>query len=471
MPLPVEGEATAPDERSVDASSSSEKVKIWGARALKVWTLIGAAFLVYAFGLLLKVMELPVGIAIWTGIIFFCLRGFVNGLSNRGMSRFWAVVCGYALFAVVIAAVVVLMSSPFFGIGDQFVSLVQDIPAYANDLGAAYQSFMAEHQDLLANPTVSDIINDATNAAADWANGLVSSSVTAMASIGSAVSGTLFCLGFALVVAFWLLLISPDMVREMHRLVGNKHREGLSFLHFTFTRVVGGYIKGTALQCGIIALGCAIAFAILGIPNAIAFAIITGLLNIIPVIGPWLGGIAAAGAALPYSLPVAAIALVVTITIQQVVYTFISPKIMSESVDVHPMLVIFAMTIGLAAGTQMNGMVGGLTGMLLGIPVAAMSKSMFVYFFEKRTGRSIVSEDGVFFKGTPAGEGSVDPRRDAVSPVRLSTRLKSGMKRAAHKAGESAHHAIEAADEAAHHAVDSVEESVDRLSGRDDSKR
>lgn len=463
MPSVAEEGQTAPSPVAADSSEAitpREKVSIWGTRALIVWTLIGAALLVYAFGVLLKVMELPVGIAIWTGIIFFCLRGFVNGLSRRGMNRFGAVVCGYALLAVVIVGVVLLMSSPFFGIGDQFVNLVQNIPSYANDIGAAYQAFVGAHQDLLTNPTVNEFVGNATDAAAEWANGFVSSSVAAMASIGTVVSGTVFCLGFALVVAFWLLLISPDVGREVHRLVGDKHHEGLSFLHLTFTRVVGGYIKGTALQCGIIAAGCALAFTILGIPNAIAFGIITGLLNIIPVIGPWLGGIAAAGSALPYSLPIAAVALVITIAWQQIVYTFISPKIMSESVDVHPMLVIFAMTIGLAAGTQMNGMVGGLTGMLLGIPVAAMSKSMFVYFFEKRTGRSIVAEDGVFFKGVPSEEGSVDPRRDAVSPVKLSTRLKTGVKRAAHKAGESAHHV-----------VDSVEESVERLSDHNDSEK
>ena len=53
--------------------------------------------------------------------------------------------------------------------------------------------------------------------------------------------------------------------------------------------------------------------------------------------------------------------------------------------------------------------------MLASIPLVAVFKSIFVYYFEKRTGRQLVAVDGVFFKGTPAREGTVDPMGDAVS--------------------------------------------------------
>ena len=54
----------------------------------------------------------------------------------------------------------------------------------------------------------------------------------------------------------------------------------------------------------------------------------------------------------------------------------------------------------------MSGFTGSLVGMLASIPAVAVAKSVFVYYFEKRTGRQLVSADGVFFQGTTASDGT-----------------------------------------------------------------
>ncbi len=141
-----------------------------------------------------------------------------------------------------------------------------------------------------------------------------------------------------------------------------------------------------------------------------------------------MGGAAAAITAVFVSPLTAIIALIGTIVIQQFVYTFISPKIMSNSVDVHPALTLIAMMFGTAIGGAMSGILGSLVGMLLAIPAVAVMKSCFVYYFEKRTGRQVVSEDGVFFKGTPQEhqDGSAHPLMDATSsfePVKSESGL------------------------------------------------
>ena len=220
-------------------------------------------------------------------------------------------------------------------------------------------------------------------------------------------------------VAFWILMQLPQLGRECKRLVGDAHAEDLEMLHITFTRVMGGYIKGTLLQCAIIGVACGILFAVLGIPNSMALGGITGILNIIPIIGPWLGGGLAAIVGIFVSPLVAVIAILGTIVIQQFVYTFISPKIMSDSVDIHPALTLIALMAGSALGGAMGGLPGSLVGMLASIPAVAVAKSVFVYYFEKRTGRRLVSKDGVFFLGTPSSSEDGDapnPIADATSP-------------------------------------------------------
>ena len=68
---------------------------------------------------------------------------------------------------------------------------------------------------------------------------------------------------------------------------------------------------------------------------------------------------------------------------------------------------------GSGIGAAMSGLSGSLVGALLSIPAVAVMKSVFVYYFEKRTGRRIVSPDGVFFCGKDIGDGQIDPMVDA----------------------------------------------------------
>ena len=179
------------------------------------------------------------------------------------------------------------------------------------------------------------------------------------------------------------------------------------------------------LQCFIIGMACGIGFAVLGVPNAAALGLITGVLNLIPVVGPWIGGAVAAVVGLFVSPITAVLALALTVCVQQFVYTFIGPKLMQNSVDVHPAIVIVALLVGGAIGQSMAPYGQYRWHALVYPAFAAIAKTVFVYYFEKNTGRQIVAEDGVFFRGNPSvldGEnGEPDAMADAISPTPSKT--------------------------------------------------
>ena len=385
-------------------------------RFLTVWTIVGAILLTGVLVYLFNLLSVPVGIVIWTVVIVFCLRGPVNKLEKLGVPRLAGTAIAYVLMFVVLALVGLLMFSPAFGVGDQFTNLIQSVPGYIQTIANWGNDLYARYADVLQNDTVQGWITDAFNALVAWASTFARDSASGVVAIGTGVVNTFVALGFALVVAFWMLMELPDLGRESERLVGPKHREDLEMLHVTFTRVMGGYIKGTLLQCAIIGVGCVVLFGVIGIPNYAALGGIAGLLNIIPIVGPWLGGALAAVVGVFVSPWIALVALLGTIAIQQIVYTFVSPKIMANSVDVHPALTLIALMAGSAIGGAMSGFTGSLVGMLASIPAVAVAKSVFVYYFEKRTGRQLVAKDGVFFQGTPADGDAVDPIADAIAP-------------------------------------------------------
>ena len=403
----------------VAQNKQSDKTDKARRRFLNVWTIVGAIALTWVVVQLLNILSVPVAIVIWTTIIVFVLRGTVNKLEEIGINRTVGTAIGYVIMFAVLALVAFLLFSPGVGMNTQFANLIENVPVYVQGISDWANDMYARYAYMLEDESVRAFVSDVQASAMEWAGDFAKNSASGAIAFGTGLANAFMAIGFALVVAFWILMQLPQLGRECKRLVGDAHAEDLEMLHITFTRVMGGYIKGTLLQCAIIGVACGILFAVLSIPNSMALGGITGILNIIPIIGPWLGGGLAAIVGIFVSPFVAAIAILGTIVIQQFVYTFISPKIMSDSVDIHPALTLIALMAGSALGGAMGGLPGSLVGMLASIPAVAVAKSVFVYYFEKRTGRRLVSKDGVFFLGTPSSSEDGDapnPIADATSP-------------------------------------------------------
>ena len=400
----------------VAQNKQSDKTDKARRRFLNVWTIVGAIALTWVVVQLLNILSVPVAIVIWTTIIVFVLRGTVNKLEEIGINRTVGTAIGYVIMFAVLALVAFLLFSPGVGMNTQFANLIENVPVYVQGISDWANDMYARYAYMLEDESVRAFVTDVQASAMDWAGDFAKNSASGAIAFGTGLANAFMAIGFALVVAFWILMQLPQLGRECKRLVGDAHAEDLEMLHITFTRVMGGYIKGTLLQCAVIGVGCGILFQIVGVPNAAVLGLITGVMNIIPIIGPWLGGALAAIAAVFVSPLVALIALAGTVVIQQLVYTFVSPKIMANSVDIHPALTLIALMVGSALGGAMSGLMGSLVGMLASIPLVAVAKSVFVYYFEKKTGRHLVAEDGVFFKGVPSDNEEVNPLSDATSP-------------------------------------------------------
>lgn len=134
--------------------------------------------------------------------------------------------------------------------------------------------------------------------------------------------------------------------------------------------VFSGYIRGQMIDAVIMFVMVSAALSLLGVKFAVIIGIMTGFGNLIPYVGPFIAyGSTVAVCILNGDLKKLVISIIVLFIIQTVDGNVINPKLLSTSIDVHPMLVIIALIIG--------GSRGGILGMLVAVPVAALLKIWF----------------------------------------------------------------------------------------------
>lgn len=159
---------------------------------------------------------------------------------------------------------------------------------------------------------------------------------------------------------------------------GSKINEILWIIDDTFKK----YIKGQLLEAAIVGVLSAAVLYIVGIDYALMIGIIAGICNMIPYIGPLAGTVLAVIMALLSGEPILALwAIVGMLGVQQVDNNLLAPKIIGDSVGLHPVFIMLAILIG--------GSLGGLVGMLTAVPVAASAKILLSKWYYYHINKSV----------------------------------------------------------------------------------
>lgn len=203
----------------------------------------------------------------------------------------------------------------------------------------------------------------------------------------SALESVIYLLVY-LIVTFYLLLQGSDLKRWTVSLIPAPYREEICGLGRQIDRALGAFIRGQLLLIVIMSVLLYIPLAILRVPYALVIAIASGVLEIIPILGPWsAAGIAMTVALFQTNVPfgmssgaLAALVGVIYFTLRQIEDNFIIPNVMGPLVHLHPALVIFAILAG--------GALGGAFGLFIAIPVAATVRILLSYIYRKLTDQS-----------------------------------------------------------------------------------
>lgn len=199
-------------------------------------------------------------------------------------------------------------------------------------------------------------------------------------SLGS-LAGALSTMVFGIIFSLYFLADGQKILSYWSRifrlLFGERRLEKLRRFFVDADRVFAGYLRGQIIDGTIMAVLVSVSLSVLQVRYAVVIGVLTGFGNLIPYVGPFIAYGLTTLVCLVYGdftklLP----ALIALFVIQTVDGNVINPRLLSQNIDVHPLVVIIALIIG--------GSLGGFLGIFLAAPVASLIKLELDKFMEHK---------------------------------------------------------------------------------------
>lgn len=340
--------------------------------------IVAVALFLYLFSGVL--MPFAAGIALG-----YLLDPVAEKLERLGLNRL-----GAALFILAVSIVVVVLALVFLGpvLGHQLSAFVENLPRIVLRLQALVSEWSSRiletswGGDIAArlglgsgNPgDVQKALGDFAGDAAKWLGAFAKSLISG----GAALVGLLSLVVVTPVVAFYILVDWSHMIDSVKSLVPPRFLPEVSKLARDVDAALAGFLRGQSLVCLFLGLWYGLGLTLVGLNYGFLIGISAGFLSFIPYVGSLSALVVSAIVALVQGWPdwtMLAMALGVVASGQFLEGNVLSPKLVGESVGLHPVWLMFAL---LASGSLF-----GFTGLIVAVPVAAALGVLLRFFFAR----------------------------------------------------------------------------------------
>ena len=288
--------------------------------------------------------------------------------SRPGLSRGLAIGVVYLVVLGIVAGGLALMVPPTIEQGREFA---EEFPDFFNSARGTLEEWTARYSDQIPVE-----VRDRIEETVSQAGGFVGDAAAGVASRTWGVISGSFSLALGLatapVLVFYLLKDSGRIRESLNAPFPLALRPFLEDILDMGERILGGYIRGQIILGLVVGAVITGGLLLMGVPFALILGIIAGITELVPVVGPWIGAIAGVLVTLatePHLLPWV---ILLYLAVQLLENTLLVPRIQGDSLNLHPAAIII--TIVIASNFF------GLWGVILGPPLVAMFKELFVWF-------------------------------------------------------------------------------------------
>jgi len=350
-----------------DFGTIVRRVGIFSWSMVCVMLLIVASFYVLVEG---RVIFAPLLLAV---VIVFMLNPLVNWLADRGVPRVFGAIFGFLVFFSAIAIIAVLI---FPDIRAQAQSFIDTFPALYDDTTADAEQLLAsagfESVAIIDYNELLDYVNDPENR-----NTLMSILFDRLGSVTSGLFEFILIFLVGPAVAFYFLIDLPSVQGRLVGVFPERNRTEASYVGRQLNTVLGGFLRGQLVVAVIVGVMLSFGYRVIGLEFWLLIGLVGGLLNIVPFLGPWVGGFLGVLVALTTAdMPTAIWAVVVAVIVQQIDNNFVSPSVLKATVRLHPAVTLLALVLG--------GALAGVWGVIIAVPLVASIKILLGHWWRTR---------------------------------------------------------------------------------------
>jgi predicted PurR-regulated permease PerM len=316
-------------------------------------------------------------------LLAYLLNPVVDRLSSLRLSRNAATLVAYVLLLLALILAVYML----------LPMVVQQISSINVDLQQIYESvlrIMSRYESITIldySIELSDVYDKLQDSLIQLITGFASRSAEDMLvlalGIASGFASTFVWLIFILVVSFWLVKDSDEIKASVGRLVPEGYGREADELWSEVSIVWDSFFRGLLLLSLTVGVVTGISIWVVGVKNALLLGMLAAVLEVVPTFGPIIACVPAVAVAYfqgSTHLPIAngwfaVLVLAVYVVIQQVENNVLAPRIIGDSVKLHPLVVLLGAIGGYA--------VGGIVGAFLAAPVIGTFKILGGFLFRK----------------------------------------------------------------------------------------
>ena len=351
----------------------------WSFRRV-VWATLVLVSVMFFFWLFYRFYQVVflLFIAVVVGTV---IRPLVNWLNQRGIPRIAGVILVYLLLLLLLAGFLWLLFPLIF---EQGSTLAREVPGYYQSLRA---EMLKDSNQLLVRlgqliPATLPGLN--TGIAPQTGEEVVASAEQVLGYV-LLTAQVIFTAIVILVLTLYWAIDGPRLIKSCLLLVPQDQRDSIGELVSAMEGRIGFFIAGQGILCLVIGIMALISYTLIGLPNALVLALVAGVMEAVPLIGPLLGAVPAGLVALSIGPDRLIWVIIATVVIQQLENSLLVPRIMKKAVGVNPFVTLLAL---FAFSTLF-----GLAGALMAIPIAAMIQLVLNHFvFQQATVEMEVSE-------------------------------------------------------------------------------
>lgn len=309
-----------------------------------------------------------------------------------------------------VLAFVIFVLAP--AVGHQLSQFISNVPAYVDAVEGWMEGLRSWLIGLgiqgLTEQTIPRLQDIDTQALVDYLRErrarLTEGGLSAVLGIGRGVGTVLAVLGYLVLLPIltYYLLRDWDRIREqIMELVPPAHRPTVFEFAGEYDRLLNRYLRGQLLLAAVVGLMIGVGFWIVGFPYPLLLGLVAGVFNVVPYVG-LLVSLAAALVVALFSGAVVTSLLKVAVVygVEQVGENILGPRIVGESVGLHPVWVLLALAL--------FGFFFGFVGLLIAVPAAVLVKLSVSSALRRYRSSGWFREGVVPGAGGPSGSGGGD---------------------------------------------------------------